>query len=122
MIQCVMFHEGTMDVGLMQRKSIFQDTIDPESIEEILMGLASQIGLRKNTFMLFIESKLIHSLQSRTGPVQGQNRVFPVYHFHTGRNLCSIQGYQVMKTGFSLLEILHRENPVLITVGCFKLI
>ena len=54
MDQCVMFHEGTMDVGLMQRKSIFQDTIDPESSEEILMGLASQIGLRKNTFMLFI--------------------------------------------------------------------
>ena len=60
MNQCVMFHEGTMDVGLMQRKSIFQDTIDPEPIEEILMGLASQIGLRKNNFMLFIESKLIH--------------------------------------------------------------
>ena len=56
-----MFHEGTMDVGLMQRKSIFQDTIDPESSEEILMGLASQIGLRKNTFLLFIESKLLNT-------------------------------------------------------------
>ena len=62
MDQCVMFHEGTMDVGLMQRKSIFQDTIDPESSEEILMGLASQIGLRKNTFMLFILSIKIGSL------------------------------------------------------------
>ena len=61
MDQCVMFHEGTMDVGLMQRKSIFQDTIDPESSEEILMGLASQIGLRKNTFLLFIESKLLNT-------------------------------------------------------------
>ena len=51
MIQCVMFHEGTMDVGLMQRKSIFQDTIDPESIEEILMGLASQIGEREDNVL-----------------------------------------------------------------------
>ena len=57
-----MFHEGTMDVGLMQRKSIFQDTIDPESIEEILMGLASQIGLRKNTFMYVIYRIKIDSL------------------------------------------------------------
>ena len=43
MNQCVMFHEGTMDVGLMQRKSIFQDTIDPESIEEILMGCVQKL-------------------------------------------------------------------------------
>ena len=49
----------------------------------------------------------VPTLQSLTGPVQGQNRVFPVQYFHTGKNLFSIQG--------SLLEILHRENPVFIT-------
>ena len=53
-----MFHEGTMDVGLMQRKSIFQDTIDPESSEEILMGLASQIGLRKKYFSVIYRIKI----------------------------------------------------------------
>ena len=31
------------------------------------------------------------------------------------KNLFSLQGSQMMKTGFSLLEILHRENPVFIT-------
>ena len=42
------------------------------------------------------------TLQSRTGPVQGQNRDFPVYFFHTGKNLFSLQGSKVMKTDFSL--------------------
>ena len=45
-----------------------------------------------------------YTLQSLTGPVHGQNRV-----------LFSLAGIPVMKTGFSPLEILHRENPVLIT-------
>ena len=56
-----------------------------------------------------------YTLQSLAGPVQGQNRVFPVQYFHTGKNLFSLQGSQLMKTGFSLLEILHRETPVFIT-------
>ena len=64
MDQCVMFHEGTMDVGLMQRKSIFQDTIDPESSEEILMGLASQIGLRKKYFYVIYRIKIDSMLNS----------------------------------------------------------
>ena len=55
------------------------------------------------------------TLQSRRGPVQGQNRVFPVYFSHTGKNLFSLQGSQVMKTSFSLWEKVHRENPVFIT-------
>ena len=55
------------------------------------------------------------TLQSLRGPVQSQNRVFPVQYFHTGKNLFSLQGSQAMKTGFCLLEILHKENPVFIT-------
>ena len=55
------------------------------------------------------------SLQSRTGPVQGQDRVFPVYFSHTGKNLFTLAGIPVMKTGFSLLGKVHRENPVFIT-------
>ena len=55
------------------------------------------------------------TLQSRTGPVQGQNRDFPVYFFHTGKNLFSLQGSQVIETGFSLLGKVHREFPVFIT-------
>ena len=60
-------------------------------------------------------SVVLAALQSRTGPVQGQNRVFPVYFSHTGKNLFSLQGSQVIKTGFSLWEKLHREIPVIIT-------
>ena len=56
----------------------------------------------------------MNTLQSRTGPVQGQNRVFPVYFSHTGRNMFSLQGSQVIKAGFSLLGKVHRENPVFI--------
>ena len=55
------------------------------------------------------------TLQSRTGPVQGQYRVFPVYFSHTGKNLFSLQGSQLVKTGFSLLGKVHREIPVFIT-------
>ena len=55
------------------------------------------------------------TLQSRTGPVQGQNRDFPVYFSHTGKNLFSLQGSQVIETGFSLLGKVHREFPVFIT-------
>ena len=62
----------------------------------------------------WIQSEL-STLQSRTGPVQGQNGVFSVYFSHTGKNLFSLQGSQVMKTGFSLWEKVHRENPVFIT-------
>ena len=32
-------------------KSIFQDTLDPESLEEILMGLSSQIGEREDNVL-----------------------------------------------------------------------
>ena len=63
---------------------------------------------------MVIETSLF-KLQSRTGPVHGQNRVFPVYFSHTGKNLFSLQGSQVMKTGFSLLGKVHREIPVFIT-------
>ena len=59
--------------------------------------------------------RAIPSLQSRTGPVQGQNRDFPVYFSHTGKNLFSLQGSQVIETGFSLLGKVHREFPVFIT-------
>ena len=52
------------------------------------------------------------TLQSLTGPVQGQNRVFPEYFSHTEKNLFSLQGSQVMETGFSLWEKVQRENPV----------
>ena len=46
-------------------------------------------------------------------PLQGQYRV---QYFHTGKTLFYyLAGILVMKTGFSLLEILHRENSVLIT-------
>ena len=55
------------------------------------------------------------TLQSLTGSVQGQNRDFPVYFFPTGKNLFSLAGIPVMKTGFSLLGKVHRENPVFIT-------
>ena len=65
----------------------------------------------KGHIMILMDS----SLQSLTGLVQGQNRVFPVEYFPTEKNLFSLAGIPVMKTGFSLLEILHRENPVLIT-------
>jgi hypothetical protein len=42
-------------------------------------------------------------------PLQGQ------YSISTKGKSCSLAGIPVMKTGFSLLEILHRENPVFIT-------
>ena len=57
------------------------------------------------------------TLQSRTWPVQGQNRVFPVYFSHTGKILVSLQGSQVMDTGFDLWVKVHREksvNPIII--------
>ena len=57
----------------------------------------------------------VTTLQSLTGPVQSQYRVFPVYFSHTGKNLFSLQGSQVMTTGFSLLGKVHREIPVFIT-------
>ena len=44
----------------------------------------------------------IYALQSLIGSVQGQNRDFPVYFFQTGKNLFSLQGSQLMKTGYSL--------------------
>ena len=58
---------------------------------------------------------ILPALQSRTGPVQGLYRDFPVYFSHTGKNLFSLQGSKVMKTGFSLLGKVHREIPVFIT-------
>ena len=38
-------------MGFNASKSIFQDQIDPETIEEILMGLASQIGEREDNVL-----------------------------------------------------------------------
>ena len=58
---------------------------------------------------------LLTALQSLTGSVQGQNRDFPVYFFPTGKNLFSLAGIPVMKTGFSLVGKVHREHPVFIT-------
>ena len=48
-----MFHEGTMDVGLMQRKSIFQDTIDPESIGGNSDGIGQSNYAKKIYFVIF---------------------------------------------------------------------
>ena len=59
--------------------------------------------------------RMTTSLQSRTWPVQGQNRVFPMHFSHTGKNLFTLAGIPVMKTGFPLLGKVHRENPVFIT-------
>ena len=50
-------------------------------------------------------------IQSRTGPVQGQNRDFPVYFSRTGKNLFSLQGSQLMKAGFSLCGNTTQGNP-----------
>ena len=55
------------------------------------------------------------TLQSLTGPVQGQNRDFPVKFSHTWKNFFSLQGTPFLITGISLWEKLHRENPVFIT-------
>ena len=68
------------------------------------------------------------TLQSRTGPVQGQKRNFPVKFSHTGKNIFSLQGTPFLITGISLWKKLHKENPVFITgmvftksnVYCFK--
>ena len=49
-----------------------------------------------------IEKAELSALQSLIGSVQGQNRDFPVYFFQTGKNLFSLQGSQLMKTGYSL--------------------
>ena len=57
----------------------------------------------------------MHTLQSLTESLQGENRVFPVKFSHTGKNLFSLHGTPAMKTGFSLWEKLHRENLVFIT-------
>ena len=59
---------------------------------------------------------VITTLQSRTGPVHtGPEEGFPCVVFPHRENLFSLEGSQVMKIGFSLLEILHREIPVFIT-------
>ena len=62
-----------------------------------------------------------HALQSCTGPVQGQNRNFPV-KFSTQRkpvfitwNPCSHCRDPVIITGIFLWELIHREIPVVIT-------
>ena len=56
-----------------------------------------------------------NTLQSRTGPVQGQKRNFPVKFSHTGKNIFSLQGTPFLITGISLWKKLHKENPVFIT-------
>ena len=58
---------------------------------------------------------ILTTLQSHTRPVQGQNRVFPVYFSHTGKNLFTLAGIPLMKTDFFLLGKVHRKNPVFIT-------
>ena len=63
----------------------------------------------------FLFPNCFPSLQSLTGSLQGENRVFPVKFFHTVKNLFSLHGTPAMKIGFSLWEKLHRENPVFIT-------
>ena len=60
----------------------------------------------------WIQSEL-STLQSRTGPVQGQNGVFSVYFSHTGKNLFSLQGSQVMDTGFSESHYSHMCSSTL---------
>ena len=39
-------------------------------------------------------------MQSLTGSLQGENRVFPVKFFHAGKNMFSLPGIPAMKTGF----------------------
>ena len=53
-----------------------------------------------NTYIYF---RNMTAMQSRTGPVQGQNRDFPVYFSHTGKNLFTLAGIPVMKTGLQSL-------------------
>ena len=64
--------------------------------------------------VLCIHCNLVQGQYSRP-TVQGQNRVYPVSFFPTGKNLLSLQGSQLMETGFSLLGETYRENPVFIT-------
>ena len=61
-------------------------------------------------------------LQSRTGTVQGQNRVFPVQFFHTGKNLFSLQGNPVLIAGtlFSLQGFLCEKNYTGKTLSSLK--
>ena len=49
-----------------------------------------------------MEAELIFSMQSLTGSLQGENRVFPVNLTHTGKNLFSLHVIPAMKTGLSL--------------------
>ena len=73
----------------------------------------------------FKQTRLLNALQSRTGPVQGQNRVFPVKFsshgetcFHYREPLYSLQGPCFHYRDFSVRK-LHRENPVFITGNGF---
>ena len=78
-----------------------------------------QVIFCKNSRTLSLKDKFEHytaiPYRASTGPKQGFPCVAVLEYFHTGKNLFSLAGIPVMKTGFSLLEILHRENPVLIT-------
>ena len=93
----------------------------PASYQDIRNSSSSSINLWRMTIIpgsvdaCMLLGKQQTTLQSRTGPVQGQYRVFPVYFSHAGKTLFSLQGFQVMTTGFSLLGKVHREIPVFLT-------
>ena len=73
-------------------------------------------------------SQLFSTLQSPTGPVQGQNRVFSVKFstqgkpcFHNREPLFSFQGPLFSLRDFPVKK-LHRENPVFITGNGFAVL
>ena len=64
----------------------------------------------------FKQTRLLNALQSRTGPVQGQNRVFPVKLFSQGETcfhyrepLYSLQGPCFHYRDFSVRKTSHRK-------------
>ena len=84
-------------------------TILPKNEQTTFFGL-SVIWL--NCFVCFLEEfedskKSFWRLQSLTGLLQGENKVFPVKFPHTGRNLFSLHGTHAMKAGFFLWSFSH---------------
>ena len=64
--------------------------------------MKAKVGIIWMKPYLSIQLNLYTTLQSLTVSVQVQNRDFPVYFFPTGKILFSLQGSQLMETGFSL--------------------
>ena len=75
-------------------------------------GIHCELSIGENIYCLLIlewkgkRQQLLRLLklqwmlaENSTGPVQGQNRVFPVQYFHTGKNLFSLQGTPVLIAG-----------------------